>query len=157
MIEILRRQIEKGGYKLSEMTRKLSVLYTQGQIEEELYNQMLKMASENANPDSEMGNILTILKIINSDIEQLKNKVYEIEKNLLKQHDDTNPEDQKEPEVEQGSEYPEWQPWNGIPGSGYKKGSKVTHNGKKYESKFVGVNVWEPGLLGTETLWVEVV
>jgi len=37
----------------------------------------------------------------------------------------------------------------------YKAGDKVTHNGKTWESK-VDNNVWEPGAVGTESLWVEV-
>ena len=42
------------------------------------------------------------------------------------------------------------------PGStnGYAKGDKVMHNEKVWES-LVDNNVWEPGAVGTETLWVE--
>lgn len=48
---------------------------------------------------------------------------------------------------------PEWeQPSSTNP---YMKGDKVTHNGKTWES-LVDNNVWEPGVAGTETLWVEV-
>lgn len=48
---------------------------------------------------------------------------------------------------------PEWE----QPGStnGYSKGDKVTHNGKTWESQ-VDNNVWEPGVVGTESLWIEV-
>ena len=48
---------------------------------------------------------------------------------------------------------PEWE----QPGStnGYSKGDKVTHNGKTWES-LVDNNVWEPGVIGTESLWKEV-
>lgn len=37
----------------------------------------------------------------------------------------------------------------------YKKGDKVTHNGKTWESLVDG-NVWEPGVQGSESLWKEV-
>lgn len=37
----------------------------------------------------------------------------------------------------------------------YAKGDKVTHNGKTWES-LVDNNVWEPGAVGTESLWKEV-
>lgn len=40
--------------------------------------------------------------------------------------------------------------------NGYMTGDKVIHNGIIYES-IVDNNVWEPGVLGTETLWKEVV
>lgn len=47
-------------------------------------------------------------------------------------------------------------PWE-QPGSdnGYAKGDKVTHDGKTWES-LVDNNVWEPGVIGTESLWKEV-
>lgn len=48
---------------------------------------------------------------------------------------------------------PEWeQPDSTNP---YMKGDKVTHNGVTYESA-VDNNVWEPGAVGTETLWTVV-
>lgn len=37
----------------------------------------------------------------------------------------------------------------------YMTGDKVTHNGKTWEST-VDNNVWEPGAVGTESLWKEV-
>ena len=50
-------------------------------------------------------------------------------------------------------EIPEWeQPESTNP---YKKGDRVTHNGKTWESLVDG-NVWEPGVVGTEALWKEV-
>ena len=48
---------------------------------------------------------------------------------------------------------PEWeQPESTNP---YMKGDKVTHNGKTWEST-IDNNVWEPGVVGTESLWKEV-
>ena len=37
----------------------------------------------------------------------------------------------------------------------YMKGDKVLHNGKTWES-LIDTNTWEPGTIGTESLWVEV-
>lgn len=48
---------------------------------------------------------------------------------------------------------PEWeQPDSTNP---YSKGDRVTHNEKTWES-LVDNNVWEPGTLGTESLWKDV-
>ena len=49
---------------------------------------------------------------------------------------------------------PEWV----QPGStnAYMKGDKVKHNEKKWIS-LIDNNVWEPGAIGTETLWQEMV
>lgn len=38
----------------------------------------------------------------------------------------------------------------------YMQGDQVEHNGKMWESQ-VDNNVWEPGAVGTESLWVEVI
>lgn len=38
----------------------------------------------------------------------------------------------------------------------YKKGDRVTHKGKTWES-LVDSNVWEPGAVGSESLWKEIV
>ena len=37
----------------------------------------------------------------------------------------------------------------------YMKGNRVTHNGITYES-LIDNNVWEPGVIGTESLWAVV-
>lgn len=48
--------------------------------------------------------------------------------------------------------YPWEQPDSTNP---YMKGDKVTHNGKTWES-LIDNNTWEPGVVGTESLWKEV-
>ena len=45
-------------------------------------------------------------------------------------------------------EYPEWAQPAGAHDA-YAKGSKVTHNGKKWISSY-DANVWEPGVYGWE-------
>ena len=53
----------------------------------------------------------------------------------------------------QDGEIGEWvQPDSTNP---YMKGDRVTHNGKVWES-LVDNNVWEPGAVGTESLWHEI-
>lgn len=47
------------------------------------------------------------------------------------------------------------QPQPGI-FDGYTLGQRVTHNGLTWESTYDGLNVWEPGVTGTEALWREV-
>lgn len=51
-------------------------------------------------------------------------------------------------------EYPEWRQPTGAQDA-YAKGAKVSHNEKHWVSD-VDNNVWEPGAVGTETLWHEV-
>ena len=51
-------------------------------------------------------------------------------------------------------EIPEWEQPEST--NGYSAGDKVTHNEKTWES-LADNNVWEPGAVGTESLWREVV
>ena len=48
------------------------------------------------------------------------------------------------------NEIPEWKQPDST--NAYKTGDKVTHNGQTWES-LVDNNVWEPGIVGTESLW----
>lgn len=57
--------------------------------------------------------------------------------------------------IEDPSVIPEWE--QPGPENAYQLGDKVTHNGKTWESIYDGDNVWEPGAVGTESLWKEVV
>lgn len=50
-------------------------------------------------------------------------------------------------------EVPEWEPTSAT--VNYPLGARVKHNGKVWES-LVANNVWEPGTVGTETVWREV-
>lgn len=49
---------------------------------------------------------------------------------------------------------PDWE--QPLSTNGYKKGDRVKHKGKTWES-LVDNNVWEPGVVGTEGQWKEVV
>lgn len=48
---------------------------------------------------------------------------------------------------------PDWEQPDST--NGYKTGDRVTHNEKTWES-LVDNNVWEPGAVGTESLWLDV-
>lgn len=56
--------------------------------------------------------------------------------------------------IPDSSVIPEWEQPNST--NGYMMGDKVTHNGKTYLS-LVDNNVWEPGAVGSETVWEEIV
>lgn len=54
-------------------------------------------------------------------------------------------------------EIPDWvQPQPGV-FDGYEKGQKVKHKGVIWISLYNGLNVWEPGSVGTEALWKKAV
>lgn len=155
MYDMLKREISKGGYKLDEMIRRISVLYGAKQFDETSFHELMEAASANVNPDAGF-DTLSAFKAVNEKLEALEKRILELELRERNEGTEEAP-DTEQPEGEDVTipTYEEWQPWNGIPGSGYKKGTIVKHLGKFYESNFVGLNVWEPGLIGTETLWIE--
>lgn len=57
-------------------------------------------------------------------------------------------------EVSKPGEIPVWRQPTGAQDA-YMKGDKVSHNGKHWISDVDG-NVWEPGTIGTEALWLEI-
>jgi hypothetical protein len=56
--------------------------------------------------------------------------------------------------VENPNEVTEWKQPDST--NGYDKDIVVLHNGKEWKS-LVNGNIWEPGVVGTETLWEEVI
>ena len=55
------------------------------------------------------------------------------------------------------ADYEDWQqPIAGLTDK-YQHGAIVQHNGKLWKSTYNGQNVWEPGAVCTEALWVEYV
>lgn len=139
---LARETILNGGYDLGKKLRELTAIMIVGQITVEEYQNLTQLAYEHADKESTEVNILAAFQNINTELVAIKNRIAALEA----ANEETPVED----------EYPEWERWNGQPDSGYKFGDKVTHIGVKYISNFTGLNVWEPGALGTETLWTVV-
>lgn len=57
------------------------------------------------------------------------------------------------PPAEDASDYPDWQPWDGV-SRNYRYGDIVRHNGDLWISEWAYQNTWEPGVTGTEKMWV---
>lgn len=134
--------ILNGSYNLGEKLRELTAIMIVGQITVEEYQTLTQLAYEHAEKDSTEQNILSAFQTINTELIEIKNRIAALEA----ANEETPVED----------EYPEWERWDGQPTSGYQFGDKVTHMGVKYISNFTGLNVWEPGVLGTEALWTVV-
>ena len=142
--ELCKTSVELGGYVLSDKLRELTSIMLVGQIDPFEYDELTRLAQQYANAEVEPAdtNILGALRTINEELTSIKSRLAKLE------------EANAETPVE--DEYPAWERWNGNPDSGYKFGDKVTHLGVKYVSNYVGLNVWEPGLQGTEALWTKV-
>lgn len=132
--------IENGGYELGEKLRELTAVMLVGQISADEYDALVQLAYAHAG-ETESGNLLSALSKFNARITALEARVA-----ALEEAESADPAD----------EYPEWERWNGLPDSGYTFGAKVTHNGVRYINSYTGLNVWEPGAIGTESLWTKV-
>lgn len=132
MYEIIKSVIAAGGYKLTEIQRKVKKLYIMGDLTEDQTDELLKMASEGISPDAERPEVMAMLQSLADRIAALED--------AQTQEGDGNTE-----QIEA------WKPWDGISDK-YQKGAVVSHNGSTWESVFSGQNVWEPGAAGT---WVK--
>ena len=138
--DLIKESVKQGGFKLNDKLRMLTSIMMVGQISVEEYEELTELAAQHANGEEEPSgaNILGALRTLNVEIESIKARLSKLE--------EANTEEPVEI-------IPEWERWDGLPTSGYQFGSKVRHLGVVYISNFTGLNVWEPGLPGTEALW----
>ena len=139
---LAKETILNGGYNLGEKLRELTVIMIAGQISVDEYQALTQLAYEHAGSETSETNVPNALRFLNTEIVEIKKRLAALE--------------QAEEETPVEDAYPEWERWDGQPDSGYKFGDRVTHLGVKYISNYVGLNVWEPGLQGTEALWAKV-
>ena len=132
MYDILKNVISAGGYKLATVQHKIKKLYVFGDLTEGQTEELLAMASSKASAEAERPEVMKMLR-------SLADRVAALEA--------------AQSPGEDGAQTPVWKPWDGI-SQDYPQGAVVTHNGKLWRSVFAGQNVWEPGAVGTESLWV---
>lgn len=137
MYNIIKSVINAGGYKLADIQYKAKKLYLMGDITENQLDELMILASGGANPAAERPDVLDMLHTLSDRITALEKRI-----------------DGGDEPVPVG--YEEWKPWDGISDK-YQPGAIVQHGGKLWESVFAGQNVWEPGTVGTETMWREYV
>lgn len=142
---ILENVIKSGKFDLARATAIIESGYISGEYSEEEHEELIALRDQHLKPESQAPEMLEVLKRLEEKYAALEERV-----KALEVHGEEGAENPVEPD-----EYPEWHPWNGIPGTGYKYGDKVTHEGAKYHSEYAGENTWEPGVLGTERIWVK--
>lgn len=146
MYKVIESVISAGGYKLAEIQHKVKKMYLLGDLTEDQMDTLLTKAAVGVSPDAERPETIAMLQTLLEKIEALEKRV----KNL----ETANSGAETDPEDPESTEYPAWEPWNGIDNR-YQPGAIVTHNDQIWESVFQGQNVWEPGTQGTEAMWVE--
>lgn len=136
MYDVLKSVISNGGYKLTELQRKIKKLFAMGDLSEAQTDDLLKMASGSISPDAERPELLLMIQSLGERIKALEDHLYGIDG------------------MEEPAAYPQWKPWDGLTHD-YLNGAVVSHNDKLWQSVLDGQNVWEPGAAGTEGLWME--
>lgn len=159
MYGIVKNVINSKRYALDDMLKKIDTLWVQGDITEEQKKELVTLAQTNADPSQSNAPL-------QKQIEELSKKHIALEETVttlsatvqkIKETVESGGTVVPEPEPPVTEESPAWEPYNGIPPVKYQKGSKVSHNGKKWES-MVDNNVWEPGAFGVgDTIWKEIV
>lgn len=137
MYDTILRIIASGDYQLADITNKINTMWITGNLTDDQRDNLLSQAAEHLDPETERPEVIEML-------EKLAERITDHEQRLAKlegKTDDTG--------------YPEWVQWDGM-SNNYQYGAIVSHNGKLWKSTYVGQNVWEPGSIGTETLWAEV-
>lgn len=137
MYDILKNVIAAGGFKLADIQHRVKKLYALGDLTEEQLDELLVLSQQKAAPEAERPETLEMIR-------KLTERVTAVERKLAAQ-DDTQTEQ---------AEYEDWETWDGVSDK-YQKGVIVSHNGQLWQSAYDGQNVWEPGAVGTEALWVK--
>lgn len=137
MYNLIKSVIAAGGYKLTDMQQKIKRFHIRGDLTEAQMDELLSLASVGVSPDAERPEFLAMIQTLDAKIEELAERVTALEGGA------------DEPET-----YHEWKPWDGI-SKDYQYGDIVSHNGELWISKHSGQNVWEPGTVGTEAMWVK--
>ena len=159
MYKIFKSVIASKSYNLEEMIKKINIRWVEDILTEEQREELITMAQANADPSQSNAPLQKQIEEISKKQIALEDTVEKLRAMVqkIKETVESGGTVVPDPEPPITEEYPAWEPYNGIPPVPYQVGSKVTHNGKKWES-MVPNNVWEPGAFGVDqNIWKEVV
>lgn len=159
MYEIFKSVIASKSYNLEEMIKKINIRWVEDILTEEQRKELVALAQTNADPSQSNAPLQKQIEEISKKQIALEDTVEKLSAMVqkIKETVESGGTVVPDPEPPITEEYPAWEPYNGIPPVPYQVGSKVTHDGKKWES-MVPNNVWEPGAFGVDqNIWKEVV
>ena len=118
MFDVTKTVIETGRYKLSEMLRKIDIIWMQGDITDDERQSLVQMAKRDPDANAEL---------------ELAKKIEELDKRVAALEAGGG--------GEKAEEYPEY-----VAGKWYYNGDKVSYNGKRYTCTAPSgvVCVWSP-------------
>lgn len=159
MYEIFKNVINSKEYSLEDILKKIDTKWVQSELTDEQRDKLITLAQTNANPEHSNAPLQKQIEEISKNQIALEETVEKLSATVqkIKETVESGGTVIPEPEPTPQEEYPAWEPYNGIPPVKYQKGSKTSHNGKKWES-MVDNNVWEPGAFGVGAeIWREII
>lgn len=155
MYEIFKNVIDSKEYSLDDILKKIDTKWVQSRLTDEQRDELILLAQTNADPIQSNAPLQKQIEEISKKQIALEDTVEKLSAMVqkIKETVESGGAVVPDPEPPITEEYPAWEPYNGIPPVPYQVGSKVTHNGKKWES-MVSNNVWEPGAFGVDqNIW----
>ena len=159
MYEIFKSVISSKVYSLEHILKKIDTKWVQSELTDDQRDELIALAQSNADPSLSNAPLQKQIEEISKQQIALHKTVAALSATVqkIKETVESGGTVVPDPEPPVTEEYPAWEPYNGIPPVKYQIGSKVAHNGKKWES-MVDNNVWEPGAFGVgDTIWKEIV
>lgn len=145
MYDTLWQLISSGDFSLTDAVSKIDVLWVEGQLTDAERTKLKELALENISTDQEKPEMEATVAALVARVDTLEEAIAALQSGA----GDTDNGGAS------GTTYEEWTAWDGYSDK-YQYGAVVSHNGKLYISIYKdGQNVWEPGALGTESLWEE--
>lgn len=141
MKELFLNVINNGDYELRDILRKINERHINNDLTDDEKTELEDLARKNANPQNSYAPVEVRLEEAFKRIEALEKKLVSIVQQLVS-NEGTETDEPVEGEEVVVEEYPEYvQPLGGH--DAYRKGAKITFNGKKYVSLIDGNN-WTP-------------
>ena len=140
MYNIIETAILTGGYDLQAMAGKIDALYAADRLTADEWQKLRKLCLDHLRPEDTRPELQQQLEYLAARVTALEAQVAALTAGASGGTEE---------------DYEDWQqPIAGLTDK-YQQGAIVQHNGKLWQSAYPGQNVWEPGVLGTEELWVE--
>lgn len=146
------KKIVTANGNITEIAKKIGIYHLRGQLTDTQAQELYDMLYQHANPESNRPEVTVTLAAINERLVACEDALSKLEAAMKKLSGAA--EDDEASDNEDTVDYPDWIPWDGV-SHNYRYGDIVRHNGELWISEYSAQNTWEPGVIGTERLWVK--
>ena len=124
MYEIVKNVIQAGRYELSDMLKKIDVIWLQGDLDDSQKTELVSLAQKSAVPENSYASVQLQINNLYTNMTEMGKALLELTRRV------TTLEGGEVPEVPE-EEWPEWKAPIGAHDA-YNTGDKVTYKGKHY-------------------------